>query len=805
MNGSKKYVCIHGHYYQPPRENAWLEVVEMQDSATPFHNWNERINFECYAPNASARILDEEDCIVEIVNNYDRISFNFGPTLLSWMEKTDPETYQAILKADKDSQKHYGGHGSAMAQVYNHLIMPLANERDQQTQVLWGIRDFQHRFGRHPEGMWLSETAADVTSLEVLVKNGIKFTVLAPRQAKAIRKAGEEHWHQLDHGTIDPRRAYRCPLPSGESIILFFYDGAVSQSVAFEGLLNDGKAFAQRFINAFDDNDEPQFVHIATDGESYGHHHEKGEMALADCLNHIEKNNLANLTNYAQYLEMFPPEYEVQIYDNSSWSCVHGVERWRSDCGCSTGGNPGWNQSWRQPLRDNLDWLRDKLTPIFEQQAGLYLTDPWEARDAYIDVVLDRSKSSIDAFIERFAKYQLSERDRISALRLLEMQRNAMLMYTSCGWFFDEISRIETNQILQYANRAIHYAKQITDIDLHPTFLSNLESTHSNAYSNGAESYKKHVIPARVDLVRVGMHYAATSIFEEHPEELEFFNYLADSEVFKRHKAGNYVLALGRTTVHSKITTSKKQFSFVVLYLGQLNMIGHISLKLNLEKFEQVSKKIIKAFKNSDIGKVINLMHKHFGSKLYTSWHLFRDQKHRILELVTEKKMKQVVSTFREIYNDNYQLMVGFHQNQVPIPQAYQDAAQFVINHDLVQFFANDNLNIRRLNHLTAERNLWNVKMTNESAFQLAVSERIFKEIRNLKIEAGEEKKMEILIAVLQNIKEINTELESDIWKSQNLIFYLFKGFKDGESVYPSKEWQETFLRLCKTLRVRSE
>ena len=799
MNANNKFVCIHGHFYQPPRENAWLEVVELQDSAAPFHDWNQRINFECYAPNTAARLLNNEKSIIKIINNYTRISFNFGPTLLSWMEKADPVTYQAILNADKISQARFGGHGSAMAQVYSHLIMPLANERDQETQVVWGIRDFKSRFGRLPEGMWLAETAANEATLSVLARNGLKFTVLAPRQAKSFRKIGEEHWRGLHEG-FDPRRPYRCVLPSGESIVLFFYDGAVAQSVAFEGLLNDGKAFAQRFINAFDDNEDPQLVHIATDGESYGHHHDKGEMALADCLNHIEENNLATITNYGEYLEKFPPEYEVQIHDNSSWSCVHGIERWRSDCGCHADGHTGWNQAWRKPLRENLDWLRDQLIPIYEEEAKNYLHDPWVARNAYINVILDRSRENIQAFLERYAKKELSEKDRIKVLRLLEMQRNAILMYTSCGWFFDEISRIETNQILQYANRAIHYAKQIAKVDLHPQFIQNLQNTPSNVYANGAESYEKYVIPSRVDLVRVGMHYAASSIFEKHPEKLEFFNYYADSEVFERYTAGNYILALGRTTVHSKITTSQKQFSFVVLYLGQLNMIGNISLELTREQFDDLAETIIGTFQSSNLGEVINLMHDYFGSDRYTSWHLFRDQKHRILELVTEKQMKQVETTFREIYKDNYQLMLSFLKNQVPIPQAYMNAVQFTINHDLVQFFANGALSIRDLKHLASERKRWSVKMTDESAFKLAVSERIFKELKRLKVKAEEQEILENLINVLKVLDEMEKEVE--FWKSQNLYFSLLKELKYGEREFPSEKWRESFLDLGKMLKV---
>ena len=334
MSNLNRYACIHGHFYQPPRENAWLEEVEIQDSAAPFHDWNERINYECYAPNTAARIEDDHGKIIKIINNYSRISFNFGPTLLSWMEKADHATYQAILKADKKSMERYGGHGSAIAQVYGHLILPLANLRDKQTQIIWGIKDFEHRFGRPPEGMWLSETAVDTETLEVLADQEIKFTLLAPRQAAAVRKLGEEEWINVNEGSLDTRQPYLCRLPSGKSIVLFFYHGGIAQGVAFEGLLNNGKQFAERVVSAFD-GDHPQLAHIATDGESYGHHHHRGEMALADCLNHIEESGWATLTNYGEYLEKFPPEFEIKIHENSSWSCVHGVERWRSACGCT--------------------------------------------------------------------------------------------------------------------------------------------------------------------------------------------------------------------------------------------------------------------------------------------------------------------------------------------------------------------------------------------------------------------------------------------------------------------------------------
>jgi alpha-amylase/alpha-mannosidase (GH57 family) len=488
----KKYICIHGHFYQPPRENAWLEVIEVQDSAHPYHDWNERISSECYAPNAASRIL-EHGIIKDIINNYSKISFNFGPTLLSWMEQYDFETYEAILEADKESIKNFSGHGSAVAQVYNHIIMPLANRRDKETQIIWGIRDFEHRFGRKPEGMWLAESAVDIESLELLAEQDIKFTILAPRQAKAFRRIGDEGWHAVSDKGIDTRRPYACNLPSGKSIALYFYDGDIAQGVAFNGLLNDGQKFAQSLLKSFDQKpEEPQLVHIATDGETYGHHHKHGDMALAFCLDFIDEHKHANITNYAEFLSKVTPTMEVQVHENSSWSCVHGVERWRNDCGCNTGGKAGWNQQWRKPLREALDWLRDQLNEVYEREASEILKDPQEARNEYIKVILRRNDDTVRKFLKDHCQ-KVVEPNRV--LRLMEMQRNAMLMYTSCGWFFDEVSGIETTQILQYACRAIQLVSQMVGTELEDEFIKRLEAAPSNVPSleNAGNVYRRFV------------------------------------------------------------------------------------------------------------------------------------------------------------------------------------------------------------------------------------------------------------------------------------------------------------------------
>ena len=470
-----KYLCIHAHFYQPPRENPWLEQIELQDSAYPFHDWNERISGECYAPNLAARILDDQQRITRIVNNYSKISFNFGPTLLSWAAEHAPDVYAGLIESDKQSQKNFSGHGSAMAQAYNHMILPLANGRDKKTQIRWGVDDFVSRFRRLPEGMWLPETAVDLESLDLMAEAGLTFAILAQHQAKAIRPVDSGGgWIDVTGSKIDPTRAYLCRTSSGRSINLFFYDGPISQAVAFEKLLDNGEKFATRLVGAFSDaRTWPQIMHVATDGETYGHHHRHGEMALAYALEFVESKKLARITNYGEFLETNPPDCEVQIYENTAWSCVHGVERWRSDCGCNSG-RLSWNQRWRRPLREALDWLRDAVNPHFESLGSTLLRDPWAARDAYISIVLDRSPAIRERFGEEFFLRNLAPAEQVVVWKLMELQRHAMLMYTSCGWFFDDISGIETVQVIEYAGRVAQLAEQLFGMSFEQVFLDKL-------------------------------------------------------------------------------------------------------------------------------------------------------------------------------------------------------------------------------------------------------------------------------------------------------------------------------------------
>jgi alpha-amylase/alpha-mannosidase (GH57 family) len=800
MSSPPKFVCIHGHFYQPPRENAWLEVIEVQDSAHPYHDWNERISAECYAPNAASRILDEKNVINRIINNYSRISFNFGSTLLSWMQENDKSTYQAILEADKDSSKMFNGHGSAIAQVYNHIIMPLANKRDKVTQVIWGLRDFEQRFKRKAEGMWLAETAVDTESLEVMAEHGIKFTIFAPRQVKAIRKVGTTDWLPMNDQTIDTRRAYVCPLPSGRQIVVFFYDGNISQGVAFNGLLNDGKRFAESLLAPLDrTSDEPQLSHIATDGETYGHHHHHGDMALAFCIDHFEKDPSVHLTNYAQFLSLFPPTYEAQIVENSSWSCVHGVERWRNNCGCNSG-KPGWHQLWRKPLRDALDWLRDEVAIIFEQEGGKVLKDPWQARDAYIDVILKRSDETIQSFLDAHA---FSDVNVTRVLRLMEMQRNALLMYTSCGWFFDEVSGIETTQVMQYACRVIQLANQLAGVSLDDEFLKRLALAPSNVptYENASVIYTKYVLPSKTNLQRVGMHYAVSSIFEEEPESLPLFNYSAANDFFLKKVAGEQKLVLGITKVRSLVTKSEKKFAFAVVCIGVHNIIGNISLDMDPDQFASMQFRITTAFDNGRLGDVIGIMQTYFGPDKYTIWQLFKDEKRKILDMIATKSLEELETSLRRTYNRDYPLINALSNNEIPIPNAYRTTFEYILNADLIDSFESDRINIKEIERILAEMEKWNLKIEDASKVSRLAGQSVFKELQRIRSERENLKRIQRLNRLFPLLLKFDIKLQ--LHQTQNLYFQMsLENKKMGQQeIIP--EWLDQFKKLGEHLSIR--
>jgi len=773
----ERYICIHGHFYQPPRENAWLEAIELQDSAYPYHDWNERITAECYATNATSRILNEQGRIVRIVNNYSKISFNFGPTLLAWLEAHAPSVYRAVLKADQESRRRFSGHGSALAQPYNRMIMPLADPQDKQTQILWGIRDFEHRFKRKPEGIWLPETAVDLETLELAAQCGLRFTILAPHQAARVKPLGGDGWQDVGGGKIDPTAPYLLRLPSGRTFTLFFYDGPISRAVAFEGLLNQGEVFAHRLMDGFsEDRNSPQLLHIATDGESYGHHHPYGDMALAYALHTIESKKLARITNYGEYLEKHPPEAEVEIYADSSWSCPHGVERWRSDCGCHSGRRPKWHQRWRAPLRTSFDWLRDTLAPAVEARLKDLLKDPAKARNDYIRVVLDRSARSTASFFKRHAVKPLATTEKQLVIKLMEIQRHAMLMYTSCGWFFDEISGIETVQVIQYAGRALQLSKEIFGQALEPRFLQLLEKAAGNIpeYANGRRIYEKFVMPARVDLETVGAHYGMSSLFDGYAGTASVYAFSVKQEMYRKENVGRMKLAVGRVRVRSEITGESMRFCFGMMHWGAHNLSGCIRPCADDEPRPAVVDEVFASFGRAAFPETLALLEKFIGASTYSLRNLFKDERRRIIRIILDTTLRNAEGVYRQIYETNAPLLRFLKDTGIPAPQAIAAAARYVLNTMLKRAFETDAPDPETIRNLIDSAHLQGIEL-DATALEITVR-------RRLEQMAAKFLETPVDLALLQQVEAMADILrifpfEVNLRKVQNIVYAVLSDY----------------------------
>jgi alpha-amylase/alpha-mannosidase (GH57 family) len=805
----ERYICIHGHFYQPPRENAWLESVEMQDSAYPYHDWNQRVTAECYAPNTASRILDSEGYITQIVNNYAKISFNFGPTLLAWMEVNVPDIYQVILDADRESQAAFSGHGSAIAQAYNHMIMPLANRRDKYTQVLWGIRDFEHRFKRKPEGMWLPETAVNLETIDILAEMGIRFTILAPHQARRVRQIGSDTWQDVANVAIDSTMAYEVNLPSGRSLNLFFYNGPISRQVAFEDLLTSGENFAHRLAENFSkETARHQVVHIATDGETYGHHHRFGDMALAYALHHIDTEGLAQITNYAQYLEKYPPTHEVEINEHTSWSCPHGIERWRSDCGCNAGRNPKWNQAWRAPLREAFDWLRDTLAPQYEAKAREFLKDPWAARDDYIGIILNRLPEDIQGFLERHGTRELNEAEQIIVLKLLELQRHALLMYTSCGWFFDELSGIETVQVIQYAGRAVQLAQELFGDDIERNFLERLGMAKSNIRKHGDAHriYDSFVKPAMVDLTKVAAHFAVSSLFEEYGKHAQVYCYHVDLEDYQTSTAGKPKLALGRSRVTSAITRESDVLSFGVLHFGDHNVNAGVRAYQSQEDYQAMLQELSQTFSSADFPEVIRLLDKHFGTSTYSIKDLFRDEQRKVLDSILQSALSEIEAAYYQVYEHHYPPMRFLSELGNPVPKSFHSAAEFILNSELRKVVSSDTLNLERLQSLLYETQTWQVALDTEGLSYL-LQQTLERMMARLATSPEDTDFLKHLLTVAEMLPKLPFPI--DLWRVQNLYHGLLKSSysefqnRAQQGNESAREWLRLFVSLGQQLSIR--
>ena len=838
----RRFVCVHGHFYQPPRENPWLETVEAQSSAAPYHDWNDRITAECYAPNGASRLTDRANEIIRISNNYARMSFNFGATLLSWMKDNAPRAYRMILEADKGSARRFSGHGSALAQVYNHIIMPLSNERDARTQIRWGIADFESRFGRKPEGMWLAETAVDRKTLDLLAQEGIRFTLLAPHQCARIRKlaaapptkpvilgegAAEVEgpaaptpapapWTETPNATVDTARPYRVSLDAGRSIDIFFYNGPASRAIAFEGLLNNGENFGQSLVKPLrssDSNpDDPaQLSHVATDGESYGHHHKLGDMALSYAMHWIEDKHLATLTNYGEFLELFPPTWEAEVVDNSSWSCAHGVERWRSDCGCN-GGKPGWNQRWRRPLREALDGLRDAIIPLAEERARPLLNDLWTARDSYIEVILDRSNFVKDRFLLHHAAKTLTFVERTAVWELLELQRQSQLMYTSCGWFFDEISGIETVQIIAYAARVLQLATNLfgpeTGARLEQSFLGKLAEAESNVpdLRNGAEVYRRYVTGLRIGILQVGAHYAISSVFRSYPDIGTLFCFDVRRDDHEVLASGRGKVALGRAKILSRITEETCEVSYAVLHLGDQNLSAAVQATdtadpAHLAAFEKLSVDVSRAIKRANLPEVIRLIDRSFGGMSYSLNSLFADEQSRILRTILDQTLSEMEDSLRNIYEDHASLLHFLTESGVQVPAALALAANFAINASLRAAIEGDIYNTVEVETLIARAKSDQVTL-DTATLSFAAGQRMKRAmvaLETVSVLGGN-----LSIVALQNALTIADSIrafpfEVNLWQAQNIWNDLLRR---ADITIWSPEWRDGFRKLGLALSI---
>jgi alpha-amylase/alpha-mannosidase (GH57 family) len=814
MAAARRYICIHGHFYQPPRENPWLETVETQDSAAPYHDWNERVCAESYATNGAARTVNNRNQIIRIVNNYSRMSFNFGPTLMSWLKGNAPRTYRMILDGERRSRNINHGHSSAIAQVYNHVIMPLANQRDKITQIRWGIADYESHYGSAPEGMWLSETAADTETLELLAQHGIKFTILAPSQCKRVRPLKQDAtetdpvWTTPLSKSVDTTHPYLLRFESGVSLAIFFYDGATSRAIAFEGLLNSGEIFAARLKAGFEDSAQPQLESVATDGESYGHHHRHGEMALAYAVKLLEQDKTVKLTNYASFLQEFPPEWECEIVENTSWSCAHGVERWRSDCGCN-GGKPGFNQKWRGPLRDALDGLRDSITMLTEGEGSKLYKDVWAARDAYIGVILDRSDEVVDHFLLQHQKHPLSATERVRAMQVMEMQRHTQLMYTSCGWFFDDISGIETVQVIAYAARALQLARELFGqlaAELEPAFLARLAEAKSNVATagDGARIYKEKVLRLQLGLEQVAAHYAISSIFSSFAEETELFCFRVRRISYEVFTSGRGRLALGRAHIISTLTGKAQSFSFAVLHFGDQNITAAVKPYVDddaaeFEAFvEQASEQVVRA----DFPDVIRLIDRYYGHVDYSLTSLFSDEQRRIVQLILNSTLWDIESSLTNIYEDHASLLHYLSQAGLPKPPALTLAAEFAINAGLRRALEGEPIDQAVVRSFLQLAKADKVKLDTTTLSYIA-DQRMKRAMVELQMSAGSLEMLERARALARILTELPFEL--NLWQAQNIWYEILRTSSyalTSQIAEDRPEWDKDFNELGKYLSI---
>ena len=661
--------------------------MEREASAAPFHDWNARITQECYGANAHARVFGPGDRIAEIVNNYAWLSFNIGPTLFSWLEQHEPSICHRIVEADRESAARNNGHGGAIAQVYSHAILPLCNARDRATQIRWGIADFRHRFRRMPEAMWLAETGCDVTTADALAEHGMRYIILSPHQAARARTIGHAEWADVSSGSIDPRRPYRLTLPSGRAIVCFFYDGSASHAISFEGVLDTSRGFAERLRAIADpERGSEQIVHVATDGETYGHHKRFADRSLAFMIQHEATEHGLELTNYAAYLDRVAVRDEVELKrgpmgEGTAWSCAHGLGRWTRDCGCNAGRSPGWNQAWRGPLRAAFDLLRDHAAEVLETVGGDLLGDVWQARDEYIDVVLTPTRERRDAFLRKHGRTELSSHARTRAFKLMEAHRMTQLMYASCGWFFDDLAGLETKQVMKYAARATQLLDDVTGRRFMPRLLDALAEGSSNLESegNGADIMRRRVLRSEVgNPVRIAQR-ASKQLFGDVPKtesDPAFTIETLDQKVFER---ASTKIVLGRARIMRRRTEHSEEVTYAAATLTERDMHCGIRTTVGRDVYEALFEDATRCFQQPTPTEVIRLIDRHLGPQYYSVRELSDEARAEFIENVMVDSLERLGATYGVLYDEHRRTIEMFEQVGVEVPDELKLIAQYTL------------------------------------------------------------------------------------------------------------------------------
>lgn len=699
-NSEATALVIHGHFYQPPRENPWTDHIERQPSAHPFSNWNERITSECYRPNAFARIVDNYGRVERIVNNYSLINFNFGPTLLSWLERFHPATYARILAADRASLGERNGHGNAIAQGYHHSILPLCNERDRRTEIRWGVADFRHRFGREPESLWLPETAANAATLGALIDENLKYVILSPFQAARVRPVGGgDAWLPVIDGQLDTTVPYRFlhPDKSGRSLAVFFYDGELAKAIAFDGALASSHLLLERFERRARERGAGvrgagRLVHVATDGESYGHHFKFGERCLAYGLEVEAAARGLRVTNYGEFLAEHEPEWEVEIKDGpggegTAWSCAHGVGRWTRDCSCHASAPEGWNQKWRAPLRDALNYVRDEAARAYAEQGGELFRDPWRARDDYVELLVEAKTAARRRaeFLARQAGRRLSETEARRALTLLELQRSSLLMFTSCGWFFDDISGIETVQVLKYAARALDFMAELDWPSPREGFLARLAEAQSNVakHATGADIFRESVERVRVAPPRIAASLAISSLVDKSEQDGEIAGHAFTLTDFRQEQHGRLALATGRIVLETFSTGKRLDFAVAAMHVGDVDFYCVLTEYQGDDMFRAATGNLWSQFRTGSVPTLLRLMREEFGPSEFGLEHLLPEGRRRIYEIMFGRMVGRFSEQYEYLYEENRRNIEMLQEAGFHLPEELRAAAEFTITRRL--------------------------------------------------------------------------------------------------------------------------